>query len=103
MGPPSIRKVNEEIRTIRSSKLDVRLDPLDVPIELAELVVAFNDMLARIEEGFVRLSHFSADIAHELRTPVTNLITQSHVALGQPAVQRNIGRSSTPTWRSLIA
>jgi len=83
-GHLPIRKVNEEIRTIRSSKLDVRLDPLDVPIELAELVVAFNDMLARIEEGFVRLSHFSADIAHELRTPVTNLITQSHVALGQP-------------------
>ena len=56
----------------------------DVPIELAELVFAFNDMLARIEEGFTRLSHFSAEIAHELRTPVTNLVTQTHVALGQP-------------------
>ncbi|MEN1465375.1 HAMP domain-containing protein, partial [Pseudomonas aeruginosa] len=78
-----IRKVNEEIRAIRSSKLDVRLDPRDVPIELAELVFAFNDMLARIEEGFTRLSHFSADIAHELRTPVTNLVTQTHVALGR--------------------
>jgi len=83
-GHLPIRKVNEEIRAIRSSKLDVRLDPLDVPIELAELVLAFNDMLARIEEGFARLSHFSADIAHELRTPVTNLTTQTHVALGQP-------------------
>lgn len=83
-GHLPIRKVNEAIRAIRSSKLDVRLDPLDVPIELAELVLAFNDMLARIEEGFARLSHFSADIAHELRTPVTNLTTQTHVALGQP-------------------
>ena len=83
-GHIPIRKVNKEIRAIRSSKLDVRLDPLDVPIELAELVRAFNDMLARIEQGFVRLSHFSADIAHELRTPVTNLTTQTHVALGQP-------------------
>lgn len=83
-GHLPIRKVNDEIRAIRSSKLDVRLDPLDVPIELAELVLAFNDMLARIEEGFSRLSHFSADIAHELRTPVTNLITQTHVVLGQP-------------------
>ena len=83
-GHLPIRKVNEEIRAIRSSKLDVRLDPRDVPIELAELVFAFNDMLARIEEGFTRLSHFSADIAHELRTPVTNLVTQTHVALGQP-------------------
>ena len=83
-GHLPIRKVNDEIRAIRSSKLDVRLDPRDVPIELAELVFAFNDMLARIEEGFTRLSHFSADIAHELRTPVTNLVTQTHVALGQP-------------------
>ena len=54
-GHLPIRKVNEEIRAIRSSKLDVRLDPRDVPIELAELVFAFNDMLARIEEGFTRL------------------------------------------------
>ena len=83
-GHIPIRKVNEEIRAIRSSKLDVRLDPLDVPIELAELVITFNDMLARIEQGFVRLSHFSADIAHELRTPVTNLTTQTHVVLGHP-------------------
>jgi len=100
-GHLPIRKVNEEIRAIRSSKLDVRLDPLDVPIELAELVLAFNDMLARIEEGFARLSHFSADIAHELRTPVTNLTTQTHVALGQPRAPRNTARSSIPTWRSL--
>lgn len=78
-----IRRVNEEIRAIRSSELDVRLNPNSVPIELAELVVAFNDTLARIESGFTRLSNFSADIAHELRTPVTNLITQTQVALGQ--------------------
>ena len=83
-GHLPIRKVNEEIRAIRSSKLDVRLNPMDVPIELAELVVAFNDMLARIEDGFTRLSNFSADIAHELRTPVTNLVTQTQVALGHP-------------------
>ena len=93
-GHLPIRKVNEEIRAIRSSKLDVRLDPLHVPIELAELVVAFNDMLARIEDGFARLSHFSANIAHELRTPLTNLVTQTHVALGQPR--------SADTYREIL-
>src|SRR3546814_4611863 len=40
-------------------------------------------MLDRIEEGFQRLSNFSADIAHELRTPITNLKTQTEVALSQ--------------------
>lgn len=82
-GHRPIRKVNQEIRAIRSSKLDVRLNAMDVPIELAELVNVFNEMLARIEDGFVTLSNFSADIAHELRTPVTNLVTQTQVALNQ--------------------
>lgn len=83
-GHHPIRRTNAEIRKISSSKLDVRLNPADVPIELEELVASFNDMLARIEDGFVRLANFSADIAHELRTPVTNLTTQTEVALGQP-------------------
>ena len=36
-----------------------------------------------IEDGFEQLANFSADIAHELRTPVTNLMTQTEVVLGQ--------------------
>jgi two-component system heavy metal sensor histidine kinase CusS len=40
-------------------------------------------MLTRIEEGFIRLSHFSADIAHELRTPLTNIVTQTQVGLSK--------------------
>jgi two-component system heavy metal sensor histidine kinase CusS len=59
------------------------LNPTEVPIELEDLITSFNDMLRRIEDGFVQLSNFSADIAHELRTPVTNLTTQTEVALGQ--------------------
>src|SRR5690625_6336491 len=40
-------------------------------------------MLGRIEDGYAQLANVSADIAHELRTPVTNLITQTEVAVGQ--------------------
>lgn len=82
-GHRPIRKVNKDIQAIRSSRLDARLNPLDVPIELQELADSFNDMLGRIEDGFAKLSNFSADIAHELRTPVTNLTTQTQVALSQ--------------------
>ncbi|GGI16963.1 Cu(+)/Ag(+) sensor histidine kinase [Oxalicibacterium faecigallinarum] len=82
-GHRPIRKVSGDIRAIRSSQLDVRLDPADVPIELTELALSFNAMLGRIEDGFAKLANFSADIAHELRTPVTNLSTQTQVALGQ--------------------
>jgi two-component system heavy metal sensor histidine kinase CusS len=52
-----------------------------VPAEIQALVVAFNAMLARLEDSFRRLSEFSSDIAHELRTPVANLMIQTQVAL----------------------
>jgi two-component system heavy metal sensor histidine kinase CusS len=41
-------------------------------------------MLTRLEDGFRRLSEFSSDIAHELRTPLSNLMTQTQVALSRP-------------------
>ena len=82
-GHAPIRKVNAQIRAIGSSQLHVRLNPQEVPLELTDLVMAFNDMLQRLENGFQQLSNFSADIAHELRTPVTNLTTHTQVALSQ--------------------
>src|SRR3546814_10448657 len=56
----------------RSLQERMPLEP--VPRELQQLVLSFNAMLARLEDAFVRLSNFSADIAHELRPPVSNLI-----------------------------
>ena len=70
--------------TFRSSTLDQRLDCTALPAELADLAGTFNDMLDRLEESFRRLERFSADIAHELRTPVNNLRGEVEVALGQP-------------------
>jgi len=82
-GHAPIRRISREIRRIKSDQLYIRLAPSTVPVELTELAVSFNDMLDRIEDGFQRLSNFSADIAHELRTPITNLKTQTEVALSQ--------------------
>lgn len=82
-GHKPIRRANEKIRAITSSKLHMRLDPKEVPVELEATVASFNAMLGRIEEGYAQLANVSADIAHELRTPVTNLITQTEVAVGQ--------------------
>ena len=55
-----------------------------MPSELAELVGAFNAMLGRLEESFQRLSDFSADLAHELRTPIHTLRMQTEVSLAKP-------------------
>ncbi len=82
-GHAPLRKVSSQIRDISSDNLHLRVDTNHVPIELVDLVTAFNDMLQRIEDEFNKLSHFSADIAHELRTPITNIMTQTQVSLGQ--------------------
>ncbi|WP_218310421.1 heavy metal sensor histidine kinase [Alteromonas antoniana] len=83
-GHSPLRRLSRKIGSITADKLDIRLDPTDVPVELANLVESFNAMIERLESGFERLSHFSADIAHELRTPITNLTTQTQVILNQP-------------------
>jgi two-component system heavy metal sensor histidine kinase CusS len=55
-----------------------------VPGELQGLAQSFNAMLQRLDDDFVRLSSFSSDIAHELRTPISNLITHTEVVLSRP-------------------
>lgn len=82
-GHLPLRGLSNSIREIQANRLDVRIDPGTVPVELRELVQSFNHMISRLEQGFEQLSHFSSDIAHELRTPLTNLITQTQVTLGQ--------------------
>jgi two-component system heavy metal sensor histidine kinase CusS len=54
-----------------------------IPVELAEVAQTLNEMLARLEASFRRLSDFSSDLAHELRTPVSNLLTQTQVTLSK--------------------
>ncbi|WP_372741664.1 heavy metal sensor histidine kinase [Neptunomonas sp.] len=69
---------------VTANQLDKRMPVENVPVEISELANALNQMLARLEDAFRRLSEFSSDIAHELRTPVSNLMTQTHVALSFP-------------------
>lgn len=89
-GHEPIRNVSRRIQNITSKDLDVRLDPQAVPIELEQLVESFNHMIERIEDVFKRQSNFSADIAHEIRTPITNLVTQTEIALSLPRSQKEL-------------
>ena len=82
-GHAPMRRLSSAIGDIGSDQLHRRLDPLEAPSELEHLVASFNRMLDRLQQSFQRLSDFSADIAHELRTPVTNLTTQTQVALAK--------------------
>jgi two-component system heavy metal sensor histidine kinase CusS len=68
---------------VTASRLDDRLPVGMLPVELHELARAFNEMLSRLEDSFRRLSEFSSDLAHELRTPIGNMMTQTQVALSR--------------------
>ncbi len=82
-GLAPVRELAHMAQGISANRLGQRLPPESVPPELIDLAIAFNDMLARLEGSFRRLSDFSSDLAHELRTPVSNLMTQTQVALSQ--------------------
>src|SRR4029079_17394427 len=64
-------------------QLHTRVDTDRLPPELRDLGESFNDMLSRLGNSVRRVNDFSSDLAHELRTPISNLITQSQVALSR--------------------
>lgn len=82
-GLAPLRGVTATTRRLSAERLGERLQPGDAPAEMQELVEAFNGMLERLQAAFRRLDAYSADIAHELRTPVSNLMTATEVALSR--------------------
>ena len=87
-GLAPLRNIAHRASDITANSLDQRIETGEIPVELAEVVTTLNDMLGRLKKSFDRLSDFSSDIAHELRTPVSNLLTQTQVML---AKARSIG------------
>jgi two-component system heavy metal sensor histidine kinase CusS len=82
-GLRPVRQIAMTAQQIRSSNLSARIETSGLPAELSTLAANFNAMLERLQESFDRLSRFSADIAHELRTPVNNMRIEVEVALGK--------------------
>ncbi|WP_346796790.1 heavy metal sensor histidine kinase [Halomonas sp. Bachu 37] len=82
-GLKPISRLSKTSSMITAHCLDTRISTASVPAELHELVANFNAMLERLDQSFLRLSNFSADIAHELRNPLNSMLTQTEVALIQ--------------------
>jgi len=83
-GLAPLRSLARRAGAISASRLSERLPTDGVPAELREVAGAFNRTLQRLEDSFRRLSQFSADLAHDLRTPIGNLLGEAQVALNRP-------------------
>ena len=94
-GLKSVQVVARTAGEITANQLGERLRIESAPAELEVMVRAFNHMLDRLEDSFRRLMQFSSDIAHDLRTPIGNLMIETQVALAQ---QRSI-----PEYEALLA
>ena len=96
-----ITRVAEQIT---ASQLRQRLQPERWPSELAALAQAFDGMLGRLDDSHTRLAQFSADIAHELRTPIHALMGQAEAALIKertPAEYRRLLQSNLEVYQRL--
>ncbi len=83
-GLRPLNAMTHSLKRVGPTRLHERVPPADWPRELQPVAVAFDDMLDRLEGSFNRLSQFSADLAHELRTPLANIRGEAEVALTRP-------------------
>jgi two-component system heavy metal sensor histidine kinase CusS len=90
-----LREIASSAGEITVDKLNTRIAIANVPQELGALVAALNGMLAGLDRSFRRLSQFTADLAHDMRTPLGNLRGSNEVALSRPR--------SSEEYQSLLA
>lgn len=95
MGLAPLRAMKARAQAVTAHKLDQRMPAEAVPVEMADLALSLNEMLERLQRDFQRLSDFSSDLAHELRTPISNLLTQTQVALSN--------RRDAEVYRDILA
>ncbi len=80
-GLRPVRHLTRRALAIDVQHLHLRIEDGTELSELRALGEALNQMLARLEAGFAQLSRFSEDLAHEMRTPLSNLMGQTQQAL----------------------
>ena len=103
-GLQPLAQMTQSLARVGPTHLTERLSPATWPRELKPLAAGFDEMLDRLEDSFTRLSQFSADLAHELRTPIANMLGEAEVTLTRtrtPEEYREVVESSAAECQRL--
>lgn len=94
-GLAPLREMKSRAAVVTGQKMSERMPVEAVPVEMADLAHELNRMLDRLQDDFQRLTDFASDLAHELRTPISNLLTQTQVVLAS--------KRDAATYRDILA
>jgi two-component system heavy metal sensor histidine kinase CusS len=83
LGLKPLSNLSQEAGELSPKNLSQRLRVTQLPTELSQLGASFNGALDRLESAYQQLEVFNADVTHELRTPLANLIGQTQVMLSR--------------------
>lgn len=101
-GIAPLKRLQALIRRRRPADLSP-VEPSDAPEEVRPLIVAFNDMMQRLEENLHAQQRFVADAAHQMRTPLAGLRMQTELALTEQdpeALRDSLERIHTSAQRA---
>ncbi|MGH9713115.1 MAG: sensor histidine kinase [Candidatus Acidiferrales bacterium] len=79
-----VDEITQAARNIGAQNLAMRLAVPQTGDEIERLATTLNEMLARLDAAFLRITQFTADASHELRTPVSVMRTSAELALRKP-------------------
>ncbi|MEL7936415.1 heavy metal sensor histidine kinase [Pseudomonas delhiensis] len=82
-GLSPLRRFRRVAANISTEDLSHRIPVEKLPLELGEVAQALNVMLHRLDQGVQQLTQFSDDLAHELRSPIGNLMGKAQVTLSR--------------------
>ena len=92
----AVRVMTETAKKISASKLDTRLPVTGKGDDFDALAKTFNDLLSRLQTDFERERQFTADVSHELKTPLA-------VILGHANLLRRWGKNDPDRLESSLA
>jgi two-component system heavy metal sensor histidine kinase CusS len=82
-GLAPLRAMSARIADVNVERLDARIGAQDWPSDLQAVAHSFDAMMIRLQAAFEQLSQFSSDLAHEFRSPITNLVAAASVMLSR--------------------